>query len=518
MNERTVRWLKTIPGIAGVLSLALAVLGRTLPGDTSRTSQLALAGAALVLLWAAVNIAQLRALARRRSTREGTGAALLVVLFTAMLVLIQAISLENRHQFDITRSSLFSLAPQTTQVLGALDTDISIQGFFRQGSDAAADARVLFNMYRYASDRVSWDIVDPDRNPRLAEELGARPGEVVVTAGARRRVARRATEQAITSAIIQATRTRTSAVYFVGGHNEKQIDDKERGGYAVVRRALEDEGYTVRNLSLLDVDRVPDDCELLVVAGPTRAFLATEVHLVSRYLEAGGAALFLIDPRRELPGIEAQLERYRIALDPVVLLDELVVVGQGDRVFDATVTKVRRYGRHEITNGFNTITLYPMARPVRITERAANGMCEAHYLAWTGKSSWGETDMESFRRGQASLDDDDYAPPLPLAVAAECPSTGPGSKGTSRVVVFGDSDFANNTFFGLLGNRDLFLNTVAWLTGSDDLISIRPNRDAGDRVFINAAQGRLVFVLCLVFPPLAIFAVGATVLTRRRRT
>ena len=44
----------------------------------------------------------------------------------------------------------------------------------------------------------------------------------------------------------------------------------------------------------------------------------------------------------------------------------------------------------------------------------------------------------------------------------------------TRVVVFGDSDFAANSGLGRQGNRDLFLNTVGWLSQQENLISIRP--------------------------------------------
>ena len=45
---------------------------------------------------------------------------------------------------------------------------------------------------------------------------------------------------------------------------------------------------------------------------------------------------------------------------------------------------------------------------------------------------------------------------------------------TARLVVFGNAGFANNQFIGQYFNRDLLLNTVSWLVGEEELISIRP--------------------------------------------
>ena len=50
----------------------------------------------------------------------------------------------------------------------------------------------------------------------------------------------------------------------------------------------------------------------------------------------------------------------------------------------------------------------------------------------------------------------------------------------ARLVVYGDSDFANNYFFNVLGNRDFFLNTVHWLAEEEEFIATRPPKE-GDR-------------------------------------
>ena len=46
--------------------------------------------------------------------------------------------------------------------------------------------------------------------------------------------------------------------------------------------------------------------------------------------------------------------------------------------------------------------------------------------------------------------------------------------------MIGDSDFAANGTLGVPGNRDLFMNTIGWLSQQDNLISIRP-KEADDR-------------------------------------
>ena len=54
--------------------------------------------------------------------------------------------------------------------------------------------------------------------------------------------------------------------------------------------------------------------------------------------------------------------------------------------------------------------------------------------------------------------------------------------------MFGDSDFAANALLGIQGNRDLFMNTVGWLSQQENLISIRPKEADDRRLTLTATQ------------------------------
>jgi ABC-type uncharacterized transport system involved in gliding motility auxiliary subunit len=87
----------------------------------------------------------------------------------------------------------------------------------------------------------------------------------------------------------------------------------------------------------------------------------------------------------------------------------------------------------------------------------------------------------------------------------------------ARLVVFGDSEFANNSFFVSPGNGNLFLNTVSWLAEEGDLIAIRPRPgQSSGPVILTEAQAPLVFWLPVVVLPLAVLTSGAMVFMRRR--
>ncbi|MEK7850663.1 MAG: hypothetical protein AAB275_02165, partial [Deltaproteobacteria bacterium] len=86
----------------------------------------------------------------------------------------------------------------------------------------------------------------------------------------------------------------------------------------------------------------------------------------------------------------------------------------------------------------------------------------------------------------------------------------------AKIVVVGDSDYVNNTHVNLAGNKDLFLNTVNFLTADSDLISIRKKDGNMTPVILTSTQGRFIFWIPVVVVPSFILVVGIAVLSRRR--
>ena len=74
--------------------------------------------------------------------------------------------------------------------------------------------------------------------------------------------------------------------------------------------------------------------------------------------------------------------------------------------------------------------------------------------------------------------------------------------------MFGDSDFAANAGLGIQGNRDLFMNTVGWLSQQENLISIRPKEADDRRITLTATQQANITWLSLLIIPGFVFGAG----------
>src|SRR4029077_8093634 len=145
----------------------------------------------------------------------------------------------------------------------------------------------------------------------------------------------------------------------------------------------------------------------------------------------------------------------------------------------------------------------------------------------TGPRSWAETDLKSLlTTGAVSLDEakGDKKGPIALgsAVAAAAASTAPPKPGDdapkpeTRLAVIGDSDFAANGTLGVPGNRDLFMNTIGWLSQQDNLISIRPKEPDDRRITLTATQESNIFWLSLLIIPGFVFGAGVFTWWKRR--
>jgi len=508
--------------LVGIGGLALLALGATLyainsPSPTT-TRTVLIAGAILVGAYIILNIRVIGPMFRKRSARYGANMVVMIVLFASIVVVIQALSSRHSYRVDLTRNKRFSLAPQTVNVLRGLGSDLELLGFFRQSDEGRAHAEDLFDQFAHESDRVRYELIDPDRSPTRTSEMGVTNyGTIVIQYDDKRELISKVTEEALTNGVLKVTRDLQKSICFIVGHGEKDPQNQEPAGYSIMTEEIEKQNYAVAQISLFDQPEIPENCHLLVIAGPKNDYFDSEITKITDYLSAGKNAVFLIDPRALLPNLENLLLRYR------VILDDNIVVDPYSRIFgtEYTVPVVTQYVEHPITDNIDVATFYPMARSVQIAPADIPGV-SAQYLAQTGNSAWGETDLEGIKGGQAVRGDDDLSGPVSIALISEKKYTDgqpdPVGPDQSKIVVFGDSDFADNSAFRVSGNGDLFLNVVNYLAEEEDLIAIRPKEGLGDRMFLTAAQGRLVFFISVIALPLSVLALGVSVFAHRRKT
>ncbi len=460
---------------------------------------------------------------QKRRVIYGAGTALSILLVIGILILVALLANWRHLRFDATRGQTQSLSAVTKALLKQIDRPLTMAVFLPEGSGERQNAKDILNLYVGGNPKLSFRFVDPERDPLQAKEAGYRfPGNVLLTYEGRRQMADRADEETITNALRKVLKPERKVVYFLTGHGERDITKAGQGGYQVARRALENEGYEIKPLNLLTEAQVPQDAAVAVVVGPKKAFLGSEIGALKSYLDRGGRVLALLDPFEDA-GLKEFLARYGVGLDEGIILD----VNQVSQSLGVTAIMplVVQYGPSPITRDFqNTVSIYPMARPLTLN-REIQGVALLPLATTTG-TSYEKMGKSWIKSGNAAFNPkEDKKGPFTLAVQAEIKLEAPKDKGgpakaadaenKTYLVAFGNVDFADNAYFNLFGNGDLFLNTVNFLGSEEAQIIVR---EAAKAQLLTLASGQAwgLFVATLLWAPLVMLVAGVWAYRRRR--
>jgi ABC-type uncharacterized transport system involved in gliding motility auxiliary subunit len=470
-----------------------------------------------LIAYLSAGLEHLRGVVSERSTKYGANLLASSVLFIAVLGLANYISARHHHRLDMTEQGVFSLSPQSANVVKNLQEDLQVQAFVEGGINP--ELRDLLDNYSYASAKVKSEFIDPDRQPESAEKYHITAYNTVrLEYGKESATVAQPNEANITNAIIKVTRSTKKTVCFIEGHGEPDIDDvQDAHGLASVKQALANENYETKKVLLASMASVPDDCSIVVVTGTQKPYLDSELNALGAHLDNGGRVLVLVPPRQGNE-FEPLLAKWGVKLGNDVVVDQMLRLFQGPALGLAPL--VNTYTPHEITRDFKQRTVFPMTRSVHAEAAGKKGV-QAIELVKTSPSSWGETDLTAlFQNSQATFDAAaDVKGPVPIAVAvnADLKQLDSGKKeGTTRLVVYGSVEFASNREVeGTYYNRDLLLNSVDWLAGQADLVSIRPRSVRASRVQFTAEQGTVVFYLSVLVVPEVLLLAGLAVWWRR---
>lgn len=475
---------------------------------------------------------------RSRRLHYGSSAIFSTLVFLAILVVVALIAERHPLRADLTETGQFSLTEQSRKIVASLQEPVTVKAFFASGAPEASRAKDLLETYRYYNKNIRYEFIDPDREPQVARQYEIRDYGVLVVEGlGRRETVPRADEEALTNALFKLSRNEDKTVYFLTGHGERSPEEMNKAGYSSAKSALMKENYQVKPLNLMQQDQVPQDAAVILVAGPQKPLFPEETASLEAYLLRGGKIVFFLDPQKD-GGLRALLEKYGIVLGDDMIIDKLSRVFGGSYLMPV----VTQYGSHKITQGFNVATFYSEARSVAASPKPPEGVTLVT-LASTSENAWAETDLDRLFRGEASFEEGKDKPgPVSLGVLAavdtkkvsekhsdpaqqEPKESGKpaGEKGASEskpalgyLVVFGDSDFVDNTHFGVSGNGDLFLNMVHFLAEEETLITIEPRKQKSQTLMLTENQARMIFWTSMVGVPMLVVLMGFGVYRVRR--
>lgn len=468
-------------------------------------------------------------------TRQTQYTAYASVYFLVVLAVLVAVNfLANRYDksYDSTANKQFSLSDQTIKVVKGLKSDVQLTYFGAQNDFRTA--RDTLDRYSRWSPKLHVTYIDPERKPQVAKAAGYRSdATVIVDSGSRREGAKGLSEEELTGALIRSLKSDARTVCVLSAAGERSIDDTDAGGFSLFKQLLERDNYQVRTETLRPAAasnnkslalgqapaapslEVPKSCTVMVIAGPKNDYPVPVVNTLRTFVEAGGRALFLLDTPLRLGDSDPPTENE----DLLKLLADWGVTANKDLVLDLSgvgqifrlgpeVPLVLRYESHPITQPLTRVpTAYPISRSMEALSVGKTTLSKLvattdASVATTSVSARGAVDPTKGKKG-----------PLTLAVAGTFSGSPQG-----RFVVVGTSRAAQNSIAGSrsLGNRDLMVNIVNWLSSDEDLISIRPKAPEDRPLNMTSRRLNAAFWLSVVVFPLTVIGFGLVTWWRRR--
>lgn len=526
--------LKPVLGWLALLGLLLAVgaaawnlVARPLPGELRWW---VIGGLVPGVLFVALFFEDVVRALGRRQLKYGSNTLVLVLTVLAILGFVNYIVSRNTKRFDLTKGQRYSLSDQTKKVVAGLKEEIRIVYFQRSREMRSGQDRL--SEYQALSPKLKVEFVDPVQSPAKAEAYDARgPWPIVVVErGDKRERVTNDGEQDVTNALIKVTREGKKTVCLAEGEGERSGEDSGDRGFSGAKASLGKALYEVKNVFLLREKTVPTDCTVLLVGGPEKDLLPETTAAIRDYVKQGGKALLMVEAelKESYPNLVALLKDWNIEAGKDVVVD---VSGMGQLFgFSELAPLAIEYPWHAITKDFRLPTLYGGARSVKAGTATIEGVT-ASDLVKTSEQSWAESDLQL--KGPIKFDDgQDHRGPISLAAVATvrgptpaptptpspAPSPAPEEAKTpeGRVVAVGDADFASNALLAFQGNRDFFLNVVAWLAEDADMISIRPKEEADQSLFLNRQVLARVVLTALALVPGLFVVLGIVSWWRRR--
>ena len=260
-----------------------------------------------------------------QALRHGGYLAAMTAIVVVLVVLVNLVVGQlpsNYTEFDLTDNSLYEITDTSREFLAGLDQDVEIVVLAEEGS---TDGRITKFLDRYAalSERLSVTYVDPVAHPEAASQYEAESNSLMVRCEATGKSEAipysdiitydysnffSATEDSfdaegqLTAAVNYVTSQASRTVYTVSGHGEAELSQS-------IQEAIQRSNLNLSSVSTALAEALPEDCDLLLVNGPSSDLSAGELTMLEEYLAGGGQMIFLAgDTLDPLPNWEALLE------------------------------------------------------------------------------------------------------------------------------------------------------------------------------------------------------------------
>ena len=492
-----------------------------------------LVGSALIFLAILISPRAIAIFIVGRRGRYGVNAAALTIAFFVIVLVVNFIMYTNPTRIDVTATRVFSLSQQTIQVLDELDTEVMANAFFVSAdtdNSVRQQAEDLLNEFSRKTPNFQYRFLDPELNRAQAIKYNVVSYPSIVfedTKTGKVQGVINFTEQDFVTGILVSTDKQQKIIRILTGHGESEVNKNPTAeslkdtGFDLAISGLQRDNYQVQVLNLKQSNTIPEDTAALIIPGPKDDLDQNEYQTIKNYVDSGGRVLALFDPGT--PKLFNNiLNPYGITMGNELISDAVSNVA-GEMLTPMLQSANGQYAKSEQTGiaiaDKISVSFYPESTSIDLTIPLEDTPPHVKFtpLGLTTPASWLESNIDDL-----GYDENKMTGPFILFGILEAngsieqsPLEVSGNP-TTKIIIFGDSDFATNKYFHSSDNSDVFLNSVNWLADDYELVSIRPKLTSYRELVVNSSERNFIKWSSCVIPPTIMLIFAIIVWWRRR--
>jgi hypothetical protein len=478
----------------------------------------------------------------RRRWKIGFDILARTILVLAIVVMVNFLGARFFGRFYLSSQTRIELSSRTESILKSMTNHVAVTLYYDKQDDFYPTIIALLNEYRSVDPNISVKTVDYVRDAGEAEKIKEKyklsstadkdlvifdcDGRIKIANGDaltetklepvpdstdrefRRKPVAFKGEMMFTSMLLAVTNPKPLKAYFLQGNGEPSLADSDEMGYLKFAAILGENYIATEPLKLLGDNAVPDDCNLLIIAGPTTALSEPELQKIDQYLAQGGRLFALLNyfSINRPTGLEPILSRWGVNVG-----DDYVKDLKNTTSPDGRDVIVYNFSQHPAVNALAGLALQLiLPHPVSAVDwkNPPADAPKVDELAFSGS--------DSTLAGEPGVAPCSY--PL-MASVEQKPVTGVANpRGTTRMIVVGDSFFLGNRQIDSGANRDFLGYAVNWLLDRTTLLQgIGPQPVTEFRLIMTHAQLQSVRWLLLGALPSAVLLLGGCIWLVRRK-
>lgn len=459
-----------------------------------------------------------------------TTCAIVLCLISSFLIISTLMQKLDLTPIDLTPEKTYTVTEESKEKISNIEKQVNI---YLVGYSEDDSATIIAKQYNKSNENIRVEAVDITKRADLAQKYGIDSSDssgIIVECGEKYKVltdndlisfdmstykSNDVTEEKLTSSILTVTTEKVPKVYFLTGYSEFSL----KSNMSALAAYLQNEVMEVNDLDLLAKGSIPDDCDTLIVTTPNKDFADIVSNAIIKYINKGGNILWLnssYGTKNSFPNVKKVLETFGVnPFDTGYIIE----TDSSKMISGAPYMILPEIEYSDLTSKTSAVLF---AEPTKINiqdeEKLTKLNVERTNLLSASSGSFFRSDLTI-----NSVDKTDKDTSGEFTVGAMLTKKVKDNI-KSTLVIYGENYFVSNTTITensqtplLLAydNKDLLLNSMAYLTDREDDITIRKTTDT---VTYTATETQDIIIRTIIFAvPCLIIITGIIVWQLRRR-